>query len=183
MDYQQIKKGKYYKLRRQWKELKQEHNELEFVFDKISIQFVKSVRIFCSENDLGDPFQENDESTQKVGGYELTSSSKAFFRKIMVSTHPDKQKKIENAKGVYDQAAKAKKEGNLQELLDAGRGISLTLDLEKITTDELSILEGNINELKDKMKKIKNSYAWVWFHANPRKRNEIFYDFIESHAQ
>ena len=82
MDYQQIKKGKYYKLRRQWKELKQEYNELEFVFNKISIQFVKSIRIFCSENDLGDPFQENDESTQKVGGCELTSSSKALFRKI-----------------------------------------------------------------------------------------------------
>ena len=35
------KKANYYKLRREWKELKQEYNDLELVFSKISIEFVK----------------------------------------------------------------------------------------------------------------------------------------------
>ena len=77
----------------------------------------------------------------------------------------------------------AKKSGNLQELLDAGKEISLAPDINNITTEELDLLELNINEIKDKIQKIRNSYAWVWFHASPKKRNEIFYNFIELHAK
>ena len=38
---------------------------------------------------------------------------------------------------------------------------------------------GNINELKDKTNKIKNSYPWVWFHSNENKRNLILKDFVK----
>jgi hypothetical protein len=183
VNYQKVKRRKYYKLRGEWKQLKQEHNDLELVFSKISIQFVKGIRSFCSQNDLGDPFAEINESTQNVGGATFTSSSKAVFRQIVLSTHPDKVKNKEKAQEVYDAATKARKSGNLQELIDAGKNVSIKLDLEKITTEDLNLLEDNINDLKDKIIKITNSYAWVWFHASPIKRNEIFFEFIESHAK
>ena len=71
----------------------------------------------------------------------------------------------------------------MQELLDAGKELSLAPNLNEITIEELDLLELNINEVKDKIQKIRNSYAWVWFHASPKKRNEIFYNFIELHAK
>ena len=98
----------------------------------------------------------------------------------MLNTHPDKVGNEEKNTKIYTKATKANKSGNLQELLDAGKEASITPDLNEITLEELDILEFNIKELKGKIEKIQNSYAWAWFHANPNRRNEIFYHFIDS---
>lgn len=180
--YKQIKKKQYYKLRHKWKQYKKEYNDLKLVFDKIGIEFVKSISKFCIEHDLGDPFKETEVETQNVAAV-FSSSSKRLYRKIVVNTHPDRAEQPEKTKKIYNKATNAKKSGNLQELLDAGKEISLAPDINNITTEELDLLELNINEIKDKIQKIRNSYAWVWFHASPKKRNEIFYNFIELHAK
>lgn len=181
MNYEQIKKNQYYKLRREWKELKQEHNTIKTLFEGIAKQFVVNIIKFCTDNDLGDPFTETEPETQNVGRKESKSSSfNKIFREIVTSTHPDKAEQKENSQEIYNAATKARKEGNLQELLDAGKSLSVKLNVNEITTAELDLLQSNIDELKDKIQKIKNSYAWVWFHGNPQLRNEVFYDFIES---
>ena len=64
-------------------------------------------------------------------------------------------------------AAVAKREGSLQDLLDVSNKIKIKPDINEFTLTELDLLESNINELKDKTNKIKNSYPWVWFHSNP----------------
>jgi hypothetical protein len=174
------KKTKYYQLRREWKELNKEYNSIKLLFEKIGIEFSGGISKFCTENSLGDPFSKTDTEAQNVRADLTTSSSKKLFRKIMVNTHPDKVDNKEQNTKIYTQATKAKKSGNLQELLDAGRSASITPDLNNITLEELDILEFNIKELKDKILRIQNSYAWAWFHANPSRRNEIFYDFIGS---
>lgn len=178
----EYKTKQYYKLRREWKENKTEYNDLKFAFDKICIEFVRSITSFCDENDLGDPFSKTVESPQNVRG--LSSSSKSFFRKIVMNTHPDKSLKNSKKKEkIYTQATAAKKAGNLQELYDVGRELSISPDLDSITLEDLDSLEYNINEIKNKILKIKNSYAWVWFHSNSSKRNEIFLDFIDFHSK
>lgn len=177
------KKTQYYKLRREWKELNTEYNSIKTLFDHIGIEFVNGVSKFCTENDLDDPFSKTETETQNVRADLSTSSSKKLFRKIMLNTHPDKANNKEQNTKIYTQAAEAKKSGNLQQLLDAGKQASIAPDINEITIEELDILALNIKELKDKISKIKNSYAWVWFHANPNKRNEIFYDFVGSLLQ
>lgn len=179
----EYKTKQYYKLRREWKEIKSEYNDLKLLFDYICVEFVRSITSFCDDNNLGDPFSETEELTQNVGGL-TTSSSKSFFRKIVMNTHPDKAlKNSKKTKKIYTQATNAKKSGNLQELLDVGRETSLSPDINAMSLEDLKILESNINEIKDKILKIKNSYAWNWFHANPNKRNEIFYNFIDAHSK
>ena len=177
------KKTKYYKLRREWKELNTDYKQIEKTFNQIGIEFANSISKFCTENDLGDPFSKTESETQNVRAHLSSSSSKRLFRKIMVNTHPDKADNAEKNTKIYTQATEAKKSGNLQQLLDAGRQASIAPDISEITMEELDILQSNINELKDKISKIKNSYAWNWFYSNPRKRNEIFYDFIQLHSQ
>jgi hypothetical protein len=174
------KKNKYYQLRREWKEHKQEYNNINKLYETIEKQFVINVIKFCQDNSLANPFSESSPETQNVGGDVNSSSFKSLYRKIAVSTHPDKNKNKEDARDIYESATFAKKQGNLQELLDAGKKANIKLNIDEISLEELKLLESNINDLKKKTNKMKNSYPWVWFHSNPSKRNMIFYDFIES---
>lgn len=173
-------KQQYLSLRREWKEHKQEYNNINELYKGIEKQFVINIIQFCQDHNLANPFTESSSETQNVGGDVSSSSFKSLYRKIAVCTHPDKNRNKENARDIYESATVAKKEGNLQELLDAGKKINVKLNINEITLDELDLLETNISEIKDKTNKIKNSYPWVWFHANPSKRNVIFYNFIES---
>lgn len=172
-------KNRYYKLRKEWKEHKQEYKDINTLYEGIEKQFIINIIKFCQDHNLANPFTESSSETQNVGGGAISSSFKSLFRKIAASTHPDKNKNKQNARDIYESATTAKKEGNLQELLDAAKKVNLKLRLEDITSEELNLLELNINEIKIKIDKIKNSYPWVWFHSNPSKRNLIFYDFIE----
>jgi pyocin large subunit-like protein len=174
-------KKEYYKLRRVWKETKQEYKDIEQLYESIEKQFVFNIIKFCQDNNLANPFTESSAETQNVSRDNSKSSSfNKLFRKIVTNTHPDKNKKIKNKEEIYNAATKARKEGNLQELLDAGHSVSVKPDISSITVAELDLLQSNIDELKDKIQKTKNSYPWVWFHSNPSKRNIIFYNFIES---
>ena len=173
-------KNRYYSLRREWKEKKKEYKDINTLYEGIEKQFVINVIKFCQDNKLASPFAESSSETQNVRGDVNSSSFKSLYRKIAVCTHPDKNKNKQDAREIYESATAAKKEGNLQELLDAGKKIDIKLDIKDITLEELELLEANINQLSDKIIKIKNSYPWVWFHSNPSKRNMIFYDFIES---
>jgi|MEHZ01.6.fsa_nt_MEHZ011617705.1_13 hypothetical protein len=179
----EYKTKQYYKLRRQWKECKTEYSDLKFIFDKICIEFSSQLSAYCVRNDLGDPFAKTNKSSQNVRGEEFTtSSSKSFFRKIVTSTHPDKGlKDAEKKEKIYHQATAAKKDGNLQRLYDLGKAVSISPDIDTITLKDLDLLEHNTNEIKDKIFKIKNSYAWIWFSSNNNKRDGVFLSFIESH--
>lgn len=172
--------NKYKQLRREWKEKKKEYKDINNLYECIEKQFVINIIKFCKDHNLADPFEESSPETQNVGGDVSSSSFKSLYRKIAVKTHPDKNKNKENAREIYEKATNAKKQGNLQELLDVGREINIAPNLEDISLEELKVLQDNINELQDKINKIHNSYPWVWFHSNPSKRNVIFYDFIES---
>lgn len=174
-------KKQYYSLRRQWKEKNKEYQDINTLYEVIEKQFIINIIKFCNDNELDNPFDKHEdvsEEDKNVGGN--TSSFKSLYRKIAVHTHPDKNKNKENAREIYEKATSAKKQGNLQELLDAGKEINVVPDIESFSLDELQLLKDNILELKDKINKIHNSYPWVWFHSNPSKRNVIFYNFIES---
>lgn len=176
----EYKRKKYYSLRREWKESKEEYNNINVLYESIKNEFIINVIKFCQDHNLANPFSESSTETQNVRGDVSTSSFKSLFRKIAVQTHPDKNKNKDNARDIYEKATIAKKEGNLQELLDVGKKVNIKLTVDEISLKELKLLESNINELKEKINKIKNSYPWVWFHSNPSKRNMIFYNFIES---
>jgi len=174
------KKNRYYSLRREWKESKEEYNNINILYQGIEKQFIINIIKFCEDHNLANPFPESSSETQKVGGDVNSSSFKSLYRKIAVRTHPDKNTNKQDAREIYESATTAKKAGNLQELLDAGKKVDIKLKADELTLDELDLLESNIKEIKNKTNKIKNSYPWVWFHSNPSKRNMIFYDFIES---
>lgn len=174
------KKNRYYKLRREWKDNKEEYNNINELYKGIEKQFIINIIKFCEDHNLANPFSESSPEVQNVGGGGISSSFKSLYRKIAVRTHPDKNRNKQDARDIYESATVAKSEGNLQELLDAGKKVDIKLKVDEISLDELNLLESNIKEIKNKIDKIKNSYPWVWFHSNASKRNMIFYNFIES---
>lgn len=178
MSHIEYKQKQYYKLRREWKEHKTEYNDIKSIYDKICIQFINDLNKFCSDRGLHYELPKTSESTQNVSRISL--SSKSFFRKIAISTHPDKVDNEEKTKKIYTQATKAKKAGNLQELYDAGQCLSLRPDISKLDFNDIDLLRENVNEIKNKILQIQNSFPWIWFYSNQDNRNKIFSDFIQS---
>ena len=178
MNYKELNKKEFYKLRHEWKQLNKEYNELKEISDKINIKFVDYVYNFTKEQGLPNPFEKAVDLDKNNRGSEvdITSSSQArsFYRKIMIETHPDK--KTNNSSDLYVEATKAKKENNLQKLLDVGK--KLNLSLTEISRDQLDILESNIIDLNSKIKNIKLSYPWIWFHGSQKTKHEIVYNFL-----
>jgi hypothetical protein len=178
--YLEYNKKQFYKLRYKWKELNKEYTELKEIADKIGLAFVDYVYNFTKDNDLPNPFdaEMGEDKNNRGSVVDITSSSesKSLFRKIMLKTHPDK--KENNSSDLYVEATKAKKENNLQKLLDVGK--KLNLNLKEISRDQLDVLESNISHLKQKIQNIKNSYAWVWFHGSQNRRHEVVYAFLNS---
>ena len=180
MNYKTLNKKEFNKLRYKWKELNKEYTELKEISNKISLTFINYIHDFVKDNNLPDPFEIDRDNKENNRGYEvdITSSleTKSLFRKIVLKTHPDKNEK--KSSNLYLEATKAKKENNLQKLLDVGK--KLNLNLTEISRDQLDVLESNISQLQEKMHNIKNSYAWVWFHGSQSRRHEVVYAFLNS---
>ena len=131
------KRDRYYQLRREWKDSKKEYKDINTLYEGIEKQFIINIIKFCQDHNLANPFKESSPETQNVGGGVKSSSFKSLFRKIAASTHPDKNKNKQNARDIYESATAAKKEGNLQELLDAGKKVDIKIKIEGSTLEEL----------------------------------------------
>lgn len=177
MDFKELNKKEYNRLRYQWKQLKQEYEDIQKVANKINIKFVDYVYLYTKENKIKNPFDDTEEEKKSKSGDEqsLSSSStiRTLYRDIMKQTHPDKK---ENNTELYVEATVAKKENNLHKLLDVGK--KLKLNLTDITRDQLKLLELNIKEIEDEIDAIKNSYPWVWFHGSHKTKHEVLYSFL-----
>lgn len=177
MDFKNLNRKEYNRLRYQWKLLSQEYEDIQKVANKINIKFVDYVYIFTKENNIKNPFDkvEDKKKDKSRDNSTLSSSSsvRTLYRDIMKQTHPDKK---ENNTELYVEATVAKKENNLHKLLDVGK--KLKLNLTDISRDQLNVLESNIKEIKDKIREIKNSYPWVWFHGSQKTKHEVIYGFL-----
>jgi len=177
----EYKKSKYNSLRVEWKEHKEEYKSKKILFDGIEKQFIINVIQFCHDNNLANPFTESSSETQNVGGDENSSSFKSLYRKVVACTHPDKNEKHKESCRIFNDANIAKREGNLQQLIDASNEAKVKPDLSTFSLNELNLLELNLEELKNKINNIHNSYPWIWFHSNEEKRDLVIRDFVESH--
>jgi len=177
VDFKKLNRKEYNRLRYQWRQVNQEYKDTQEVANKINIKFVDYVYIFTKENNIKNPFDEikEDKEDKSRDNSQLSSFSsvRALYRDIMKQTHPDKK---ENNEQLYIEANKAKNENNLHKLLDVGK--KLKLNLSDISREQLNLLESNIKEIEEKIREIKNSYPWVWFHGSQQTKHEVIYGFL-----
>ena len=96
---------------------------------------------------------------------------KDVYRDIAKITHPDVNPDDEDAARLMRQATEAKNNDDLITLLD----ICDDLDIEKPTLNKnhVKIIEKNIKKKEENINAIKNTDAWVWYHADEKKLKQI----------
>lgn len=141
----------------------QEKNENDFrraVNDYVRLNNLKSARVIFDEPDINVP-----KSALKV---DCSDNLKKMYKQISMKTHPDKTKNFPKSyqdlmKKYHEQLSKGFNSNCPSVIID----IAQKLDLEEINLgiEEYMTLQGEKEELLEKIKIIKNTYSWRWSNS------------------
>lgn len=98
-----------------------------------------------------------------------------LFKQIATKTHPDKFSNAKSAekslnKQVFLQAKAAAEENNYFKLQQIAQ--RLGLDLPEIDVKRLKLMEKEAKNIRNKVKKVQKTIAWVWFAQEDEKSQE-----------
>ena len=104
---------------------------------------------------------------------------KKLYREIAKITHPDKAKTDEHTE-LYMQATRASEEFDLYTLYEICSQLNIS---HSIDSGDKDILKIRINEKKDKLKNIENSFIWLYAHAATDEAKQKLVDqFVNKHG-
>jgi len=104
---------------------------------------------------------------------------KKLYREIAKITHPDKAKTDEHV-GLYMKATIAAEEFDLYVLYEICLQLNVVHSIDK---EDKDILKIRINEKKDKLKNIENSFIWLYAHApTDEEKQKLVDQFINKHG-
>ena len=101
---------------------------------------------------------------------------KDVYKKIAISTHPDKLINLEDEDkeqktALFKKAAKAKGARSLTELTEIAA--ELKIDLRDLRYTQLELLEQQIQEKEQKIEEMREDIAWKWYYMNLEQRRKI----------
>ena len=162
------------KTRAKLRKVKQEYEETEAIFQSACFDFSQEIVKYCKENKLNPPFKEN-ENKEKENDKELFRDSeiKDLYKKIAISTHPDKlicssEVDKEDKVSLFRKATKAKTSSDLGSLAEVA--VELNINLSDLKFEQLELLEKQINKKEAETDKMRRSLAWVWYYSNKENR-------------
>jgi len=150
------------KLKKQIDFLRSEFDESYYIFELAMKQFNTDFH-----DTLKNSKKESVKSEEVIVSKSEVRECNILFKKIARVTHPDKlitnNKLTESEKTklekLYKDANKASKKGDYDILIK----VANDLGFDEVINDE-KYLEKTIAKLSDKIKHLKTSYAWVWYH-------------------
>jgi len=161
------------KLKKQIEFLRLELQETQYIFDKALIEFNSDFLDIVESVEPSKPI-----NIQKTPLTDQESKEcNILFRRIATLTHPDKfvnnskleevdKKKLEE---LYKKSNEAAKEGDYDTLVT----VAGELGFEDITENEF-YLEKSVSKLRDTIKHLHDTYAWLWYHeTNIEKREQL----------
>jgi hypothetical protein len=133
--------------------------------------------------DVSPDTKEEDSSHESTNDVEEPESGdlsdidiKALFRKIAVKTHPDKLRDMEHAQiehltDLYKTAVEASRSNDGGTLLELAYelGIDIDIDIDK----EILWINEKISTTQQKVSSILRTDAWVWFHSEGERKENI----------
>jgi len=101
---------------------------------------------------------------------------KKIYRKIAVSTHPDKllgveQHEAEHKIELYKSAVSAMENRDGGDLLRIAHELSIEIDMD--FEKEIMWIEKKVAELQDEINRLYKSDAWLWYHSEGEKKEDI----------
>tara|TARA_Y100000310_G_scaffold20731_1_gene20113 strand:- start:102 stop:644 length:543 start_codon:yes stop_codon:yes gene_type:complete len=151
-------------------------------------QYIYELALEKFYNDFTEPL--SDEKVQKVKTDQKAQQQQVKEKKILKlyhriagKTHPDKllhkditEDEKEELESMYKIATEASVKNNYDDLV----AIAVRLGFEDVYESE-DYLNKSIDKINDKIKKLKTTYAWVWYHADDDKKELIRAKIIESY--
>lgn len=115
----------------------------------------------------------------------LNKKLKTLYRKVVQVCHPDKhssylsQSDKNNLTKIYSDCTGAVRDGNLYYFLECAS--KLYMEIPELSDEEISILKKNCLKIEDDIKKIKNTYPWIWgVQSDEDQRKNILNHFLAS---
>ncbi len=187
--YMSIQQKKYKRLR---KELQFVQSELEYVYEVLSewhFIFEDYHREYCKKHNI-DLEQLNKQSSEKVdqlipkaekkdNGVILYKNEKdkgvfkKLYKKIARKLHPD----LGGDKKEFQKVMTAMQEKNFEKILDACDKHDILIEVDK---EIIKLLEQQISETKDKIKKEKSTYSWnLYSCTNDKCKDKVIQKFLK----
>lgn len=183
---------RYLEFQRLMKELQFVESDLDYRTEILRIndaEFVKSVNSFLeSYPDLKSIYEEKtrkstqfilndqdiklEESTTK----EIDPELKRLYRNIAKTTHPDK---ISNNRlnELYNEATIAYDQCDIITLYKVSSELNIEFEFDDNFIESVKM---KIDNIKNSVKMIENTYTFKWINSNDEERNRIVFDFIKS---
>ena len=177
---------KYKKLKYELKYLELEVKETEDKFRECINNFEKAFR-----EKMGDDFEDpnknksvklNQNKKEEIKNDQQSTEVKKVYRKIVSKTHPDKLEQLPNntikKKLVkhYKKAVEHYNNNNMVGLFDLAD--ELDIKLPEIDESYIERMETETKSLRDKIKRYKDSNAWIWYHSTGEMAENILNQII-----
>ena len=124
----------------------------------------------ATESDPG-PEEKSDKNQEKAD-----EDMKKIYRKIALSTHPDKllgvdQHEAEHKIELYKSAVSAMENRDGGGLLKIAHELNIEIDMD--FEKEIMWIEKKVAELQDEINRLYKSDAWLWYHSEGEKKENI----------
>ena len=177
---------KYKKLKYEIKYLTAEKEELvvqlQTALPKFENEFKKLVPGFEKANEQVK--KENKKKSTKEITNESNKSNdvKKVYRRIVTRPHPDKLEQLQDTqlkKGLikkYKEAVHSYQENDIVSLFDLAD--ELDIKLPEIDESYIEKMSMEINSLKSKIQRYKDSNAWIWYHSTGEMAENIMNQIV-----
>ena len=178
VETQKLLKKKFNKLKHKALYIDAEYEETCEIFSFAQSEFISRMFRYCSDRKIHPPFSEGSGNQKKDESKKDTSDElKDLYREIVKATHPDKTKnlpenEIQERKELYLEAVRGKQEGNYWGIFKAA--LELDVPIKKLSFSYLEELEITIDNLEQKMSKMKNDLMYKWYYLNEASQQNIF---------
>ena len=177
---------KYKKLKYKLKYLELEVEETEDKFRECINNFEKAFR-----EKMGDDFEDpnkdkgvklNQNKKEEIKNDQQSTEVKKVYRKIVSKTHPDKLEQLPNNTikkkliKQYKEAVVHYNNNNMVGLFDLAD--ELDIKLPEIDESYIKRMETETESLKNKIKRYKDSNAWIWYHSTGEIAKNILNQII-----
>lgn len=111
---------------------------------------------------------------------ELPSDIKTIYRKIVMITHPDKNKdnyKYELYTDFYKRSVKAKDSNDISEIIFIAYKLNIN-EVYDIDDEYFVNLKSKLTEIKNKSNTIDMNSFWVWYHTDNKKLKRMMVEQI-----
>ena len=177
---------KYKKLKYELKYLELEVEETEDKFRECINNFEKALREKIG-NDFEDPNKDkgiklNQKKQEEIKNDKQSSEVKKVYRKIVSKTHPDKLEQLPNntikKKLIkhYKKAVEHYNNNNVVGLFDLAD--ELDIKLPEIDESYIEKMSTEVMSLKNKIKRYKDSNAWIWYHSTGEMAENIMNQIV-----